>query len=135
MIPSRINAITAQAETQTRPSLSYRLDFERKRITGKIDNIEAIRQAIQKILYTERYAWVIYSSQYGVELDRLIGKDYEFIATDIERTISDALLVDDRVLSLQDFVTNQRTLNTMEVSFVVNTIAGKTNMTSEVLIL
>ena len=131
MIPEQEVNLT-NLEVVNQPSLTYRLDFERKRISGFIDNEEAIMQLVMKILYTERYAYVIYSSQYGVELDRLIGQEYDFIVSDLERTITEALLADDRILSITDFTTEQTAIDRMAVSFRVNSVIGATNISTEV---
>ena len=131
MIPEQQVDLT-NLEVVSQPSLTYKLDFERKRISGKIDNEEAIMQMVMKILYTERYAYVIYSPQYGVELDRLIGKDYDFIVSDLERTITEALLADDRILSITDFVTEQTAIDRMTATFTVNSIVGSANINTEV---
>ena len=131
MIPEQEVDLT-NLEVITQPSLTYRLDFERKRIGSKIDNEEAIMQMVMKILYTERYAYVIYSSQYGVELDRLIGQEYDFIISDLERTITEALLADDRILSITDFVTEQVGIDRMIASFTVNSVVGSANISTEV---
>lgn len=131
MIPEQQVDLT-NLEVISQPSLTYKLDFERKRISGKINNEEAVMQLVMKILYTERYAYVIYSSQYGVELDRLIGKDYDFIVSDLERTITEALLADDRILSITDFTTEQTEIDRMTASFRVNTVIGATNISTEV---
>lgn len=133
MIPEQQVDLT-NLEVVSQPSLTYKLDFERKRISGKIDNEEAIIQLVMKILYTERYAYVIYSSQYGVELDRLIGKDYDFIVSDLERTITEALLADDRILSITDFVAEQTAIDRMTVTFTVNSVVGSANINTEVII-
>ena len=131
MIPEQEVNLTS-LEVVNQPSLTYRFDFERKRISGFIDNEEAIMQLVMKILYTERYAYVIYSSQYGVELDRLIGQEYDFIISDLERTITEALLADDRILSITDFTTEQTAIDRMVVSFRVNSVVGATNISTEV---
>lgn len=131
MIPEQEVDLT-NLEVVTQPSLTYRLDFERKRIGSKIDNEEAIMQMVMKILYTERYAYVIYSSQYGVELDRLIGQEYDFIVSDLERTITEALLADDRILSITDFVAEQTAIDRMTVTFTVNSVVGSANINTEV---
>ena len=131
MIPEQEVNLT-NLEVVNQPSLTYRLDFERKRISGFIDNEEAIMQLVMKILYTERYAYVIYSSQYGVELDRLIGQEYDFIISDLERTITEALLADDRILSITDFTTEQTAIDRMAVSYRVNSVVGATNISTEV---
>ncbi len=133
MIPEQQVDLT-NLEVVNQPSLTYKLDFEGKRISGKIDNEEAIRQLVMKILYTERYAYVIYSSQYGVELDRLIGKDYDFIVSDLERTITEALLADDRILSITDFVAEQTAIDKMTATFTVNSVVGSVNINTEVII-
>ena len=133
MIPESMIDLTLMEE-QTQPSKTYQLDLSRKRITTMVDGQEAIIQAVQKILYTERYAYVIYSSQYGVELDRLIGKDYDFIKADIQRTIEEALFVDDRILSLSDFEMEKIGLDKMAVTFIVHSIEGDSNMSMEVTI-
>lgn len=131
MIPAQVFNIGAlRVENQT--SRTYKLDLEKKRIVGKIDNEDAILQLVLKILHTERYAYVIYSQNYGVELDRLIGQDYNFIMSDIERTMTDALLADDRILSITDFKTEQDTIDTMNVSFTVNSIIGQATIKTEV---
>jgi len=131
MIPEQQVDLT-NLEVVSQPSLTYKLDFERKRISGKIDNEEAIMQMVMKILYTERYAYVIYSPQYGVELDRLMGKDYNFIVSDLERTITEALLADDRILSITDFVAEQTAIDRMTATFTVNSIVGSANINTEV---
>ena len=97
-----------------------------------IDGHDAIIQAVRKILRTERYAYVIYSFQYGVELDRLIGQEYDFIISDIKRTLTDALLMDNRIISLENFEMEKTGLDTMEVNFLVNSIEGEINFSTEV---
>jgi len=134
LIPEQAIDLT-NLETENQPSRTYKLDFERKRIGGMIDNEPAIMQMVMKILYTERYAYVIYSSQYGVELDRMIGQDYDFIVSDLERTITEALTADDRVIDITDFQTNKIGIDKMEVSFTVNTFDGSVDIETEVAIL
>lgn len=131
MIPEQ-NANLTILEEQIQPSRTYRLDLVRKRVTSMIDGQDAIIQAVRKILYTERYAYVIYSSQYGVELDRLVGQEYDFIVSDIKRTLTEALLVDNRIISLENFEMEKTGLDTMEVNFLVNSIEGEINFSTEV---
>jgi phage baseplate assembly protein W len=131
MIPEQKANLTI-LEEQIQPSRTYHLDLDRKRVTSMIDGREAIIQAVRKILYTERYAYVIYSSQYGVELDRLIGQEYDFIISDIKRTLTEALLMDNRIISLENFEMEKTGLDTMEVNFLVNSIEGEINFSTEV---
>lgn len=131
MIPEQKANLTI-LEEQIQPSRTYHLDLDRKRVTSMIDGQDAIIQAVRKILYTERYAYVIYSSQYGVELDRLIGQEYDFIISDIKRTLTEALLMDNRIISLENFEMEKTGLDTMEVNFLVNSIEGEINFSTEV---
>ena len=131
MIPEQ-NANLTILEEQIQPSRTYHLDLVRKRVTSMIDGQDAIIQAVRKILYTERYAYVIYSSQYGVELDRLVGQEYDFIVSDIKRTLTEALLVDNRIISLENFEMEKTGLDTMEVNFLVNSIEGEISFSTEV---
>lgn len=131
MIPEQKADLTI-LEEQIQPSRTYHLDLVRKRVTSMIDGRDAIIQAVKKILYTERYAYVIYSSQYGVELDRLIGQEYDFIVSDIKRTLTEALLMDNRIISLENFEMEKTGLDTMEVNFLVNSIEGEINFSTEV---
>ncbi len=131
MIPEQ-NANLTILEEQIQSSRTYRLDLVRKRVTSMIDGRDAIIQAVRKILYTERYAYVIYGSQYGVELNRLIGQEYDFIVSDIKRTLTEALLMDNRIISLENFEMEKTGLDTMEVNFLVNSIEGEINFSTEV---
>ena len=111
---------------------SYTYQVKNGRIHGYIDGLEAMRQAVEKILLTERFEWVIYSSNYGVELERLIGKPYYFVKADLERTISQALLVDTRIKSVQNFFIEQPTKDSLLCVFEVHTISGLFKVEKEV---
>ena len=52
MLPDR-NTILQEDERM--PSYTPKIDFERNRIMGTVDNIDAMEQAIYLILQTERY--------------------------------------------------------------------------------
>ena len=95
-------------------------------ITGTIDEIKAVEQAVYLILNTERYQWLIHSWDYGVELHDLIGKDVEFCIPEIERRIREALLQDDRITAVENF---EFTVNKKQVlaTFKVVSIFGEIN--------
>lgn len=84
------------------PSNTYRLLDPQ--IVGNVDGIEAIKQAVFHILSTERYAYDIYSRNYGVELEKYIGRSFEYCETTIQNTLRDALYQDDRIQTV--IVTN-----------------------------
>lgn len=85
------------------PSKTYRIDFDRGCIVGVTDGLEAVKQAVRKILLTERYRHLIYTPDYGAELDGLIGKSQAYVRSELKRRVTEALTQDDRVLDVVDW--------------------------------
>lgn len=56
-------------EAQEPSSKTYRLDLDKGRISGKIDGLEAVNQAIRKAIITPRFKCLIYDNQYGSEVE------------------------------------------------------------------
>ena len=80
------------------------MNIDGERITGTMtDDIEAVKQAIYKILNTERYQYPIYSWNYGVELADLFGKPIAYVLPEIPRRIKEALVADDRIIDATAF--------------------------------
>lgn len=103
MIPTGGSIDRQNIETVTQPSRTWRLDFERGRVTGAIDGLDAVRQSVSKIVQTERFRYLIYDADYGIELDGLIGRDPVFVQSELRRRITEALMQDDRIESVTDF--------------------------------
>lgn len=131
MIPQNGDDLRQDFVFTTLPSRTLKLDHDWKTITGTIDQIQAVEQAVFLILTTERYQWLIFSWDYGVELQNLIGKDPEFCIPEIERRIREALLQDDRITAVENFQfeLNKRKVLTM---FTVISIFGGITTTLEV---
>lgn len=103
MIPQIENSINNEViELVTYPNKTYK--YTEEQIVGKVTDIEAIQQAIYHILSVERYAYLIYDDNYGVELEQYIGQDLEFLEATIEDTLREALTQDDRITDVK--VTN-----------------------------
>lgn len=120
----------AEFQTEQFANKTYKINFEEKRIIGEIDGLEAIKQAVYKILHTERFNSLLYSWDYGVEFENLIGKDYDFILGDLQRRIEEALLQDDRIERIENIKVNKKQNDSIDVSFVVVSKYG--NITTEV---
>lgn len=84
-----------------KPSQTYRL--MNGRIEGRTDGKNAISQAIDLMLSTERWRHLIYSGDYGVEMEELFGKSRGYLEADMERRFSEALSQDDRIKGIEDF--------------------------------
>lgn len=131
MIPKYDYQATNLEEVE-KSNLTYKLDFKRKRIIGIIDELEAVKQSIYKILNTERQSKLIYNQDYGVELQRFIGQDEDFVKSDLQRTITEALLADDRILEVKDFTLNPLESNLITINFSVISVFGDISLKSEV---
>lgn len=88
--------------TQQQTSRTYRLDPVEKRIVGMVDGLEALKQAVFLILETERFEHVIYSFQYGTEMNGLFGMNALLFSSELQRRIREALLQDDRIESVEN---------------------------------
>lgn len=103
------------------PSKTWKLSGNH--LQGMIDGREAVAQAVDLMLSTERFYYDIFSFDYGVELADLIGKDRSFVRADIQRRIEEALSEDDRITGISDFeISFDR--EAAIVSFTVNTVFG-----------
>lgn len=102
MIPTG-GLLAAATEVVDQPSRTWRLDFDRGRVAGMIDELDAVKQAVYKVLQTERFAHPIYDGNYGSELAGLIGLGAGFAKSELRRRIKEALMQDDRVSDVVDF--------------------------------
>ena len=125
MIPSN-SIFTTDLEVTTQPSLSHKMYIDDKYINGTCKNLEEVKQAIYKILNTERYQYVIYSFDYGVEFADLIGEPISYVCSEIERRITEALTQDDRIESVSDFEFDISQKHEVVCTFTVHTIFGDT---------
>lgn len=118
--------LTQDFTLETIPSRTFQMHHDILTITGSIDEIQAVEQAIYLILNTERYEWLIYSWNYGVELRSLIGMPTQYCIVEIQRRVSEALLQDDRITAVENF---EFTVNKKQVltTFKVVSIFGEIN--------
>ena len=88
MIPSVQDDLQEDFDIITQPTKTYKLDIEKNTIVGYCDGIEAMQQAIYKILNTERFDYLIYSWNYGIEIKNLIGEEMTLVIPELERVIT-----------------------------------------------
>lgn len=92
---------------------------------GKADDVAAMRQAIMKILSTERYEHEIYPLDYGIETQDLYGMDIPFVMSEVQERIRDAVTADDRFESVEGFAVSRVGKRAIHASFVVVTSDGE----------
>lgn len=114
------------------PTHTYKLRIEEKRIQGFTDEQEAMKQAIYKILQTERYQYPqVYSDNYGVELWDLIGQPIPYVLPEIERRITEALTWDERILSVGNFNFDVQK-SKVHTTFTAHTVFGDLDLETAV---
>ncbi|QUI25514.1 DUF2634 domain-containing protein [Vallitalea pronyensis] len=131
MIPMQGIQIQEDMTLMTPKSKTYGLNLIEGKIDRVIDGLDAIKQAVFKILETGRYQHVIYDFSYGSELNDLIGRDSDYIEMELRRRIRDALTYDDRITDVTDFHFQTKDED-VTVNFKVISIEG--SFESEVMI-
>ncbi|MEF2964927.1 DUF2634 domain-containing protein [Paenibacillus sp. M1] len=116
-------SLTGDAQIVRETSQTYAIDFQRNAITGMTDGLDAVKQACGKIFRTERFAHLIYESNYGFESQGLIGRSPGYVRAELKRRITEALLQDDRISEVTDLeITTEG--DEAVASFTVHSIFG-----------
>ncbi len=124
MTPESSNYFNQSFEIEEQPTKTYKMDFDLNRIRGYTDELEAMRQVIFKILSTERYQYIMYSWNYGIELVDLYGEPISYVLPELERRITEALAWDERILSVDNFQFHTVKKGEIAVTFTAHTIFG-----------
>lgn len=104
--------IEDDAEEIVFDTISPKFDPDTARISinavGKVEignEKDAYRFWVMKCLLTERYKYLGYSTDFGVEIEDIVRSDYprDITESEIQRTITEALSVDPRTLSVDNF--------------------------------
>lgn len=139
MLPNNNITLKNGIKVVNHPTRTYKLDFEKNRLSGYTDGLAAMEQFVHKALQTDRYNYVIYNWNYGVELDDLYGKPTVYVKAELPRRIREALLTDDRVTAVDNFSfpepaggVNADKRTTVCIKFTVHTVFGNLDITKEV---
>lgn len=124
MIPSTTGFLEQDFEITEQPTKTYRMNLQTNRIRGYVDGQEAMKQVIYKILQTERYQYIMYSWNYGIETLDLYGEPVSYVCPELERRISEALLWDERIQSVDNFEFNISKKGVVHVTFTAHTTFG-----------
>ena len=131
MIPESVNLLDINIVTI--PTKTYKMELEENsnRISGFTDEQDAMKQAIYKIIRTERYKYIIYDWNYGIELEDLFGMPVNYCVPEIERRIKEALLQDTRINEVNNFEFDTSKKGVVLVKFTAYTEFGEVNITDE----
>lgn len=112
----------------------YGIDFETGQLTGEIvSGVDAIKVWAWLALNTARYRYLIYSWEYGSELESLIGTEFteEFTAARAKKFIEECLFENEHITDISEYnaiFENDR----LTCSFIMGTEYGEEEMTINV---
>lgn len=113
-------------KTISNKTKTHKLITKNNTIRSYIDDKEALEQAIYKILNTQRNKYLIYSRNYGIEIEDLFGEPTNYVISQLEDRIKDALITDDRILDVHSF-SFEANKGTVSAYFNVSSIYGELN--------
>ncbi len=122
-LPDNVGLDVSLEHTE-QPTNTFLIDWSSGQIIGLDDGLEAMRQAVDIILQNERFHWQIYDSNFGTELEDLVGEEYDYIVSELPRRIEEAFSLDNRILSVDNFTFSKQGQSTLTVSFDVITVFG-----------
>lgn len=121
--------LEAVAELPIFKELAFDFETEQLKTRGGqyyyVEKNEALKIWIWKALHASRYTYLAYSTDYGNEINTLIGRYLakKLLYSELKRMIEEALLCNPYITSLSDFQIEQKGSN-VECIFSVNTIYG-----------
>lgn len=131
ILPSGALSSSQTITFQQQPSHTWSINQDTGRIEGICDGLDAVKQAVDIILHVQRFQWQIYQPYSGTMLDDLIGEDAGYVAAEVQRRVTEALLMDDRINSVTDYTYSFQE-DTLSVEFRVNTVYGVIQTSMEV---
>lgn len=122
-LPESASAANYENESKEYPTETYLVDKSTGTIKRVAGGLEAMKQAIDIMLNVERYQYQIYTANFGREFNKLIGKSPEYVTSMLKRRVKEALSVDSRIISVENFVFEIK-LGAVKCYFEVKTVFG-----------
>lgn len=127
--PFDVEDLEIETEEEETPR-EYEIDFSTGELTGRIvEGLDAIKVWIYLALRVPRYRHVIYSWDYGNELETLVGQGYtqDHLELEVNRMLEEALLINENILSIDNLEVTQES-DKISVSFTANTLYGEVDV-------
>lgn len=102
---------------------TFKVDPDSGRIRVLVDELDSVKQAVRIMLSVPRFQHEIFSRNFGHDLQDLIGKPLDYVLGDVRRMIREALMIDERIIDVDDFTINKVGEN-LQVKFKVVSIYG-----------
>lgn len=123
-MPQLAEVLGERFEIEEQSTMTYKMNMEEKSVGDYADGLDAVRQAVYKILMTERFEYIMYSGNYGIETVDLYGQELSYVCPELERRVREALMQDDRIKSVDDFSFDTEKRGAVRAAFTVHTVFG-----------
>lgn len=122
-LPENVINISQGVTFTEQPSYTWYVNPATGRISGMADGFTAVKQAVEILFSVERFLWQIYSPNFGMEWEGLVGQNPGYVALEIQRRAKDAIRTDNRMTEITDF-SYQVNGDRLTVAFTVQTVYG-----------
>lgn len=130
----QIVALNEQLDAGSQPSYTYFIDPETNQILRMCDGFEAVKQAFNLLINTQRFMHNGFTSDYGMDWSDLIGRPVDYIISETQARLKEAIKPDSRFISV-DLDANEPYIiegDQIIMKFEVITVFGGFNTTMEV---
>lgn len=103
---------------------TWYMNPETRTVSLNIDGVKALQQSISAMLAIDRGRFAIYSTDFGVEISKYIGLERDDVVAGIKKTILETLMTDKRVTEVSDFQVQTVGVDSINITFTVNSVYG-----------
>lgn len=121
MLPENSKILLTTTDSEISATKTYKVI--NGKISGFIDDKEALMQSVDTCLRTKRHGFAIYPYDYGNELDSLMSLGEELLKARASTRLEEALLADERITAIQNVEVSIIDRN-LYLSFEIKTIYG-----------
>lgn len=116
--------------TKNEVSNTYKMNTESLTIEGLCCDREAVKQAVYKLIMTEKNTFVIYDKNYGIMLNDLYGRSTGYVSAIIRLRLEECFKNDSRIKNIENLIINKNKSKLL-LQFTVNTIYGTIDIEQE----
>mgnify|MGYP005785177009 CR=1 FL=1 len=122
-LPENVINISQGVTFTEQPSYTWYVNPVTGRISGMADGFTAVKQAVEILFSVDRFLWQIYSPNFGMEWEGLVGQNPGYVALEIQRRAKDAIRTDSRMKDITGFF-YQVNGDSLIMEFTVQTVYG-----------
>ncbi|MEG0416390.1 MAG: DUF2634 domain-containing protein [Erysipelothrix sp.] len=102
---------------------TFKIDFDKNKISGLVDDLDALKQSIKLYLSIPRFEHMIFTRNYGHDFKKCVGESNEYIFGVARRFVCDCLSTDDRIIDITNFELSTKN-ESLFIKFKVTSIYG-----------